>query len=435
MFFKRKRSSEEVFKNNLLLSNERVDELNAILSSMRKYMCFISFDTDGTIRNANDIFLETVKYKKHELVGKHHSTLCQPEYTRTAEYRDFWNRLRSGQHIQNIFPRVTSAGDKIWLDATYFPVQDKNGNIFRIIKIASNVTELHNSEADKNAILNALDNYMAIIKFSPQGEVLEANENFLNVMGYSPEEIIGKHHRIFCYDNFQQENPNFWTRLANGESFSGRFQRKNKRGATVWLRAIYSPVYDENGYIYKVVKFAMNITQQIEQSHRSRDAAVATSEEASRVASDVNNSLSQAINIFERSSGEIDSASEISQKLQNQAVEISSIVGLIKDVANQTNLLALNAAIEAARAGDVGRGFAVVADEVRKLAAQTSELSAQIESVVETNNQLTSTLMSKMDNTRALSQQSAHQIESVASGISHVEHGIIELAGMMTRQN
>lgn len=116
------------------------------------------------------------------------------------------------------------------MEASYFPVVDESGTLIKVVKIAKDVTASMIENADKEALLSALENYMAVIKFTPDGHVLEANNNFLSVMGYTNKEISNKPHKIFCYDDFYREHPEFWSRLRAGESFSGRFQRKNSAG-------------------------------------------------------------------------------------------------------------------------------------------------------------------------------------------------------------
>lgn len=410
----------------------RAAELNATIQAIKGAVAYITFSPNGTVESANDQFLSLFGYRADQVIGQHHRKFCDPEFVKSEQYRQFWKDLSSGQAKSGWFPRVNARGEKVWLQASYFPVFGDAGEVVRIIKLAADVTREHAAHADKEALLSALDTYMAVIRFTPQGEVLEANNNFLKTLGYRREQIVGKTHRMFCFDDFYREHPTFWERLARGESFSGRFERKDSAGRPVWLDATYSPVTDEVGRVYKVVKFAMDVTEQVLKSREARDSAASTSEQASRIAGEVNDAIESAVEVSEKTVSEIGAAVGLSQELEAQASRINGIVTAIQAVADQTNLLALNAAIEAARAGDAGRGFAVVADEVRKLAAQTAQSSAEIAGVVAANSRLIQQLRARMDGVGELSGSSAQRIGSVAAGIGEVERGVTELARMMT---
>ena len=116
---------------------------------------------------------------------------------------------------------------------------------------------------------------MAMVSFTPEGYVLDANENFLRTLGYSLHEVLGQHHRLFCpqQEVASPEYKEFWRNLNKGEFFSGRFQRVNRSGNTVWLSATYNPVFDASNKLYKIVKFARDITAQVEQQTIESDAA------------------------------------------------------------------------------------------------------------------------------------------------------------------
>lgn len=409
-------------------SQRAANQLDRTLSAIQEAFGYIVFTPQGIIEQCNDKLLKSFACTTEQVIGQHHRVLVESDYAASQEYTKFWQDLRAGKFVHGQFPRITSNGDKVWLEGSYFPIKDGDGHVVNVVKIASDVTSAHAQSADKEALLTALDSYMAVIKFAPDGTVLDANANFLSATGYDLDDIIGRSHKMFCFEDFYRENPRFWQRLASGEGFSGRFQRKDVRGQVVWLEATYSPVHDELGRVSKVVKFAMDITEQVNRSDAARESAAATSEETSQIASQSTKAIEQAVEASGRAADEIADALKLSESLEGQATKIQGIVSTIQGVADQTNLLALNAAIEAARAGEVGRGFSVVADEVRTLAARTAESLTEISAVVQANNEMIVDLRRRMDHVSQLSTNSSEQVASLSAGIMEVDRGISELA-------
>lgn len=256
---------------------------------------------------------------------------------------------------------------------------------------------------------------MAVIEFALDGIVLRANDNFLRTMGYALNDVVGRHHRIFCTPEYvaSSEYASFWAMLGRGEFFSGQFSRVDRHGREIWLEASYNPVFGPDGKVQKIVKFASDITERV-QRHQAERQSVSTAYEVSLTTREVSQQgeniilgtvakMQSIATIVERSAGLVDALGE-------QTTQITSIVNTIREIADQTNLLALNAAIEAARAGESGRGFAVVADEVRKLAERTSKSTGEIGLMIQ-----------------GIQAETASVSSSMSSGLSEVAQGV-ELA-------
>ncbi|TWC11283.1 methyl-accepting chemotaxis sensory transducer with Pas/Pac sensor [Pseudomonas sp. SJZ085] len=206
-------------------------------------------------------------------------------------------------------------------------------------------------------------------------------------MNYSLAELKGKHHRMFCEPELvsRSEYSDFWRRLNAGEFFSGQFKRLGKHGKVVWLEASYNPVYDAEGKLSKIVKFATDITERVEkfeEDSRGASRAYHISAETERVAEQGAQVIHQTAKEMRQIADNIGASARLVGQLGARSEEITAIVNTIRGIAEQTNLLALNAAIEAARAGDQGRGFAVVADEVRQLAGRTSRSTSEIAEMI-----------------------------------------------------
>jgi methyl-accepting chemotaxis protein len=275
----------------------------------------------------------------------------------------------------------------VWLEASYNPVLDERGQVLKVVKYALDVTRKVEQEAATHSKLVALDRAMAVIEFDLKGQILDANENFLNVMGYSLAELKGKHHRMFCEPELINSNEytDFWRRLNNGEFFTGQFKRLGKHGRVVWLEASYNPVYDGDGTLIKIVKFASDITERVEkfeEDSRGASRAYHISSETERFAEHGTQVIQETASEMRRIADNIGVSARLVGQLGDRSEQITAIVNTIRGIADQTNLLALNAAIEAARAGDQGRGFAVVADEVRQLAGRTSGSTAEIAEMI-----------------------------------------------------
>jgi methyl-accepting chemotaxis protein len=391
-------------------------------------MAVIEFSLEGNILSANNNFCQVMGYTQNEITDRHHSTLCDSTYVNSQEYKKFWNRLRSGESFSGKFSRRSKHGKIIWLEATYFPVSDNAGKVAKVIKIASDITSHHNDMLYNQNLIAALNRSMAVIEFDMQGNVVQANHNFLHVMGYSLQEIQGLHHSKFCTSDYTSSTAyqQFWSRLNSGEFFTGQYERIGKNGQTIWLEATYNPVNDENGKPYRVIKFAADITVRVLQhqaEQHSAQTAYEISLETERLSSNGESVILQAIEKMHALSGSVGESSQQVQQLGEKTSQITSIVNTIREIADQTNLLALNAAIEAARAGESGRGFAVVADEVRKLSERTSSSTTKISEMIVNIQTESRTVMGCMASSLAEVEQGVQLANDAGAAIHQIREG------------
>jgi len=412
-------------KAELSCKQDIVTNLEAVIESINESLATIEFDTQGNILSANQLFLDITGYRAEEVVGKHHSVMCLQSHVKSLEYENFWKQLRQGLAEKGTFERKNKAGNTLWLEATYFPIKT-NGKVTKIMKIASDVTASKIESMNKESVLTALNRSLATIEFDPKGNILTANENFLSTVGYSINQIAGQHHKMFCDDSFYADNPSFWHDLESGQFKSGQFLRRNSYGEAVWLEATYNPIIDSSGKVVKVVKFASDITKQIEKNEavsQASDIAYSTSVETAQIAKQGSELLNDSVTVSVGISEKVKEASSKIQLLNTKSQNIEAIVSTIKDIADQTNLLALNAAIEAARAGDQGRGFAVVADEVRQLASRTSQSTSEIASVVLDNKNLTDSATTAMDEVASIANDGMNKITEVSTVMDEIYKG------------
>jgi len=241
-------------------------DLTAIYQALDRVQAIIEFGLDGTVLSANENFLDLFGYELDEIVGKHHRMFCDPAYAESDDYAELWNKLGRGEFHCAEFKRLGKDGKEIWLRASYNPVFDDKGNPVRVVKFATDVTASKLQIAEYEGMVRAIQRAQAIIEFDLDGTVLAANENFLRIFGYTLDEVVGKHHRIFCEPGYAEsaDYARFWQKLGRGEYVADEFKRVSKDGAEVWLQASYNPIMDMEGRPLKVVKFASDITTEVQ---------------------------------------------------------------------------------------------------------------------------------------------------------------------------
>ena len=454
-----------------LFGRADIDDDRAKIDALMRSQAIMEFGLDGTILTANDNYLNLLGYSLPEIVGKHHRLFVDAAFAQSAEYRQFWAELAAGKYQAAVYRRLGQGGREVWIQASYNPVFDKSGRPVKVIKFATDITEQKNRSADHEAQIAAINRAQAVIEFGLDGRVIQVNDNFLSILGYRLEEVVGQHHRMFCDPDYaaSAEYAQVWERLRAGEYVAAEFQRFGKGGKEVWIQASYNPILDAQGRPVRVVKFATDITErkraegiiaqltaslkkmaegdlsgrvdtaftgQYEQLRHafnqslgrlfeivtslqdtSRSLQTATgeilggandlSERTTRQAATIEQTsaaVEQLTSAVQDNAARAETASQKARAVSTSAAEggvvmsqantamaaieassarISSIIGLIDDIAFQTNLLALNASVEAARAGDAGRGFAVVSLEVRRLAQLAAQASSEVKVLIE----------------------------------------------------
>ena len=487
-------------------------DTKAALNAISRSQAIIEFDLQGNILEANEGFCKALGYAAAELKGKHHRMFCEPAYAASKEYVEFWARLGRGEFDAREYKRISKTGQEVWIQASYNPVF-RGSKPFKVIKLATDITQSKMKSAEDAGKLEAISRAQAVIEFTPAGLILNANENFLKTLGYSLSEIQGKYHAMFCEQRYTQspEYKEFWRKLAGGEYIAEEFMRIGKGGKIVWIQASYNPIFDMNGKVFKVVKFATDITERVravddlaaglnaladgdltasigkpfiptlekvridfnnslaklsdamrvvgqnagaiaagsgqvrtasdelakrtEQQAASVEQTAAALEEITQTVSDSSKRAEEAGTLVSKTksgaekSGEIvKSAIRAMGQIEQSSSEIGNIIGVIDDIAFQTNLLALNAGVEAARAGEAGKGFAVVAQEVRELAQRSASAAKEIKTLITTSSQ-------HVQNGVDLVGQTGKALEQIVSEVQLIDSNVIAIVTASREQS
>ncbi|MBM7061746.1 PAS domain-containing methyl-accepting chemotaxis protein [Pseudomonas sp. UL073] len=429
-------------KEELAALREECARNQQIKESLYEERLVLDLDPSGRIVSANDNFLQELGYRRDALVGRDVNSLFPATFQRDPNYPPLQRALKQGDHYAGAFRMLRSNGQDAWLRAIWQPLRNSQQQLTGFTVCAVDLTNTIETAKEHEGIISALLRSTAVIEFNLKGEVLTANERFLSAMGCRLEQIKGKHHSNFC----EPEESNsagyreFWAKLNRGEFIAGRFKRIDGHGRVIWLEASYNPVHNAHNELYKVVKFATVITDQVNQESAVAEAAniaYSTSQQTDMTAQKGAAVVSQTVEVMRQITRQVQEAAEGIEALDKQSALISTIIKTISGIADQTNLLALNAAIEAARAGDQGRGFAVVADEVRQLAARTSQAAEEIVDVVQKNQSLAQAAVSSMSSSKQQAEQGLGLANQAGEVIVEIQDGaqrVVSAVGQFASQ-
>jgi methyl-accepting chemotaxis protein len=411
------------------------------IAAVSRAQAVIAFEMDGTIVTANDNFLKALGYTLSEIQGKHHSMFVEQDERGSAAYREFWAKLNRGENQSAEYKRIGKGGREVWILASYNPVLDENGKPFRVVKFATDVTSQKLSTADLAGQISAIGKSQAVIEFNMDGTIIGANQNFLKTVGYSLDEIRGRHHSMFV-DPAERDGAayrEFWSALNRGEYQAAEYKRIGKNAREVWIQASYNPILDLNGKPFKVVKYATDTTAQVlvrmgnERVRGMMETVAAGAEELNASVREISEAMTKSRETASTAVGRVEAADAQAKRLNEAAQSMSGIVELIGNITGQINLLALNATIESARAGEAGRGFAVVASEVKNLATQAKQATDKIGQEISNLNGISGDVVSALDSIKLAIQGVSEYVTATAAAVEEQSTVTSEMSSSMQR--
>jgi methyl-accepting chemotaxis protein len=407
--------------------------------AISKAQAVIEFRMDGTVLTANDNFLIAMGYTLTEIQGRHHSMFVEPAARDSATYRQFWEQLSRGEYQAAEYKRVGKGGREVWILASYNPVLDQRGTPFKIVKLATDITQQKLRTADLDGQISAISRSQAVIEFRMDGTVLTANENFLRTLGYSLDEIQGRNHSMFVHPSERNDAAyrEFWAELSRGKYQAAEYRRIGKGGRDVWIQASYNPILDLNGKPFKVVKYATDTTAQAitrmknEHVRGMMESVAAGAEELNASVREIAEAMMKSKETATTAVDRVEAADEQALRLSTAAESMSGIVQLIGDITGQINLLALNATIESARAGEAGRGFAVVAAEVKSLANQVKQAADRIGAEIQNLSGISDDVVSALDAIKQAIRDVSEYVTSTAAAVEEQSTVTSEMSSSM----
>lgn len=388
-------------------ANSAAEELAALRQALNTSMAVIEFNLDGTVIQANQNFLNVMGYKAEEIVGKHHRIFVAPGEAKTPEYEAFWEKLRAGEFHSDKFRRVNRAGADVWIQATYNPLINARGELEKIIKFASDVTEQTERSAHFESQVAAIHKSRASIELTMDGTIVDVNDLYLEITGYEREELLSNNHRALLLEEDQQGEAYsaFWQGLKQGQFQSDCYGRRHKNGSQLWMQTIYNPVRNALGEVYRVAAFATDVTASVNKE-KVRHAVISEAQDV--LAKVAVGDLKELVN-------EVDEpeVSAIPESINGTITKLREIVTRIKQGADH-----------------VATGATEISEGNLNLSRRTEQQASALEQTASSMEQMTSTVKQNADNAQEANQLALRAREHAEKGGTVVSDAVSAMSAI-----
>ncbi len=367
------------------------------------------FELDGTIRSANDNFLNAFGYRLEEIQGKPHRILVDAEYGRSAKYNEFWERLRQGEYQAGEFKRIGKDGQRVWLRASYRPILIE-GKPLKVVNYGDDIT------ARKLAVAEMVEAAAATSQGDLSKPGLTESDDDMGKIATSFNAMVASLRKIMT----DTQNTTEQVSTATVEISTAAQQQLTSLNETVSaLNEVASTAEEFKTTIQEFADRAQSVQdatgETASQAREGREAAQKSAEETEAVRDDIR------------------AAGESVLHFANQMQRITEITNMVNEIAEQTKLLALNASIEAARAGEEGKGFAVVATQVRELATQSKEAARNISTLIADTQRSLQAVVNRIEQGTRQSDETAKTVRSMADQFEEFVEAFTQTADAMTQ--
>ncbi len=385
-------------QQTLLEASIKAADYQGQIAAIGKAQAVIEFELDGTVRTANDKFLAVLGYRLDDVKGKNHSLFVDPSYRQSADYQQFWDKLRRGEHESGIFKRIGQDGREVWLQASYNPIFDLDEKPYKVVQYATDVTEQVRMKKDLD---DAVTETQAVVKAAIEGELTgristSGKTGQIEALSLSVNALLGS-----IADVIRTLNQAAVEVRTGAEEIS--------RGNADLRQRTEDQACSLEETASSMEEMTSTVKNNADNAGRANQFAAAARAQAERGGAVVGAAVSAmgAINVSSK--------------------RIGDIISVIDEIAFQTNLLALNAAVEAARAGEQGRGFAVVASEVRNLASRSAKAAKEIKGLIQDS-------VAKVTEGTKLVDESGKVLGEIVVGVKKVTDVMSEIANSSREQ-
>ncbi len=234
-----------------------------IISEMTRYLAFADYAPDGRMLNANAGFGEVFGFAPDELNSLTAKDLLPKAQRESSKALEMWQGLLKGTRQVGVFERISNTGQRIWVHSSFIPLSNPAGQVYRIVEIAIDITTVEEKRLLKMAEMAAIGRVQLLVHLSPDGTILDANEKFLDHVGYELDELKGQKHRILVPDEVaeSEEYAEAWRDISKGVFRTGVYKRVTKSGEEMFFHTRFIPVKDRAGHVIKILKTAVDVTQ------------------------------------------------------------------------------------------------------------------------------------------------------------------------------